>query len=81
MTLNLILTKTEIFSLPSQSIIVVINVHLLLHFLLGLHYIKGYYPDVSMTCYSKLELVYYCVLYIMSVFTNCLYLFDNVCIM
>jgi hypothetical protein len=60
--------------LPSQSIIVAINVHLLLHFLLGLHYIKGYYPDVSMICYSKLELFYYCVVYIMSVFTNCLYL-------
>jgi hypothetical protein len=46
--------------------------------LLGLYYIKDYYPDVSMICYSKLELFYYCALYITSVFTNCLYLFDNV---
>jgi hypothetical protein len=72
--LNLIPTKTEIFLLPSQIIIVVINVYLLLHFLLGLYFmLKVIILMLAGSVILSLIVLSSCFIYYMSVFTNCLY--------
>ena len=72
--LNLIPTKTENFLLPSQIIIVVINVYLVLHFLLGLYFmLKVIFLMLAGSVILSLIVLSSCFINHMSVFTNCLY--------